>query len=50
MNISELVNQTIENFLFFKEDKNMKFVTDIEPNLYIQGDEKLLRKAVAKCY
>jgi two-component system sensor histidine kinase VanS len=47
LNISELVNRTKENFLYFKEEKDMKFITDIEPNLYIQGDEKLLTKAVA---
>lgn len=47
INLSNLLEKTVGNFLYFRDLKMLEFVTEIERELYIEADEKLMTKAIA---
>lgn len=47
LNLSALVQKNLESFHYFRNEENIKFDTLIEPDLFIEADEKLITKAVA---
>ncbi|MBG9794942.1 histidine kinase [Paenibacillus dendritiformis] len=47
VHLSALIQRSLDQFLYFRDIKQLEFDIDIEPNLYIQADEKLISRAVA---
>nr|UDN49066.1 HAMP domain-containing histidine kinase [Clostridioides sp. ES-S-0173-01] len=47
INMSSLVQKSIQNYLILAENKNIDVITDIEKNLYSFVDIKLMKKAIS---
>lgn len=47
VHLSALIQRSLDQFLYFRDIKQLEFDIDIEPDLYIQADEKLISRAVA---
>lgn len=47
INMSSLVQQSIQNYLILAENKNIEIISDIEKNLYSFVDIKLMKKAIS---
>ncbi|MDQ0175517.1 sensor histidine kinase [Bacillus chungangensis] len=47
VNLSSVIHHHLETFLYFRDIKNLEFIIDVEPNLYVQADEKLISRAIA---
>lgn len=47
INMSSLIQQSIQNYLILAENKNIEIISDIEKNLYSFVDIKLMKKAIS---
>lgn len=47
VHLSALIQRSLDQFLYCRDIKQLEFDIDIEPDLYIQADEKLISRAVA---
>lgn len=47
INLSLLLEELLEQFLYFQELKNIAIIVNISPNIYIEADKQLITKAIA---